>query len=58
MKDTKQKESRRNQEMSIIDNRMLWRQFGAAIEMLHSALADCPDELWEARYPLRIFKSR
>ncbi len=41
--------------MSIIDNRMLWRQFGAAIEMLHDALADCPDELWEARRPLRIF---
>ncbi len=35
--------------MSIIDNQMLWRQFGAAIEMLHDALADCPDELWEAR---------
>lgn len=35
--------------MSIIDNQMLWRQFGAAIEMLHDALADCPDGLWEAR---------
>lgn len=35
--------------MSIIDNGMLWRQFGAAIDMLRDALRDCPDELWEAR---------
>ena len=35
--------------MPIIDNQMLWRQFGAAIQMLHDALDDCPDELWEAR---------
>ena len=33
--------------MSIIDNAMLWRQFGAAIDMLAGALRDCPDELWE-----------
>jgi hypothetical protein len=32
-----------------IDNDMLWRQFGAAIDMLHDALRDCPDELWEER---------
>lgn len=33
--------------MAIIDNGMLWRQFGAAIDMLNDALRDCPDELWE-----------
>ena len=33
--------------MTIIDNGMLWRQFGAAIDMFGSALRDCPDELWE-----------
>ena len=33
--------------MTIIDNEMLWRQFGAAIDMLGDALRDCPDELWE-----------
>jgi hypothetical protein len=33
--------------MKIIDNEMLWRQFGAAIDMLSDALRDCPDELWE-----------
>lgn len=35
--------------MAIIDNEMLWRQFGAAIDTLHNALRDCPDELWEKR---------
>ena len=35
--------------MTIIDNTMLWRQFGAAIDTLGDALRDCPDELWEAR---------
>jgi hypothetical protein len=35
--------------MTIIDNEMLWRQFGAAIDMLSGALHDCPDELWEER---------
>ena len=33
--------------VTIIDNEMLWRQFGAAIHMFGSALRDCPDELWE-----------
>jgi hypothetical protein len=33
--------------MNIIDNEMLWRQFGAAIDMLGDALRDCPDNLWE-----------
>ena len=33
--------------MAIIDNQMLWRQFGAAIDMVSDALRDCPDELWE-----------
>jgi hypothetical protein len=27
----------------------LWRQFGAAIDMLESALRACPEELWSAR---------
>jgi hypothetical protein len=27
---------------------VLWRQFGAAIDMLDDALRDCPDELWTA----------
>ena len=35
--------------MTIIDNDMLWRQFGATIDMLGEALRDCPDELWEKR---------
>jgi hypothetical protein len=35
--------------MTIIDQAMLWRQFGASIEMLGEALRDCPDELWEKR---------
>lgn len=34
---------------AIIDQEMLWRQFGAAIDMLADALRDCPDELWEKR---------
>jgi hypothetical protein len=33
--------------MTIIDNEMLWRQFGAAIDTLAGALRDCPDALWE-----------
>ena len=35
--------------MTIIDREMLWRQFGAAIDMLGDALRDCPDALWEKR---------
>jgi hypothetical protein len=35
--------------MAIIDNEMLWHQFGAAIDMLSDTLRDCPDELWEKR---------
>lgn len=31
----------------MIDKGMLWRQFGAAIDMLGDALSGCPDELWE-----------
>ena len=27
---------------------IVWRQFGAAIDMLGNAMRDCPDELWEA----------
>jgi hypothetical protein len=33
--------------MTLIDREMLWRQFGAAIDMLTAALRDCPDELWQ-----------
>lgn len=33
--------------MAMIDREMLWRQFGAAIDMLGDAMRDCPDELWE-----------
>jgi hypothetical protein len=33
--------------MTIIDNEMLWRQFGIAIDEFGNALRDCPDELWE-----------
>ena len=35
--------------MTIIDQEMLWRQFGAAIDMLGDPLRDCPDEEWEKR---------
>ncbi len=35
--------------MANIDNGMLWRQFGAAIDMFGEALQDCPEELWEER---------
>ena len=35
--------------MTMIDNEMLWRQFGKAIDMLGEALRDCPDELWEKK---------
>jgi hypothetical protein len=35
--------------MTMIDNEMLWRQFGGAIDMLNEALRDSPDELWEKR---------
>jgi hypothetical protein len=35
--------------MTIIDNEMLWHQFGAAIDDFHNVLRDCPDELWERR---------
>ena len=30
-------------------NTALWRQFGAAIDMLENALVACPDSLWSAR---------
>lgn len=33
----------------MIDNEMLWRQFGAAIDDFGNALRDCPDELWERK---------
>jgi len=34
--------------MTILDNEMLWRQFGAAIEMLGDALRDCA-RAWDSR---------
>lgn len=33
--------------MTIIDGARLWRQFGAAIDMVGDALRDCPDALWD-----------
>lgn len=33
--------------MIVLENELLWRQFGAAIDMLDEALHECPDELWE-----------
>ena len=33
--------------MAILENEILWKQFGAAIDMLGDALHECPDELWE-----------
>ncbi|HZU85901.1 MAG TPA: DinB family protein, partial [Anaerolineaceae bacterium] len=35
--------------MTIIDNEMLWRQFGISINELEKALRDCPDDLWEVK---------
>ncbi len=32
--------------MDTIDKEILWRQFGATIDMFGSALKDCPDSLW------------
>jgi hypothetical protein len=33
--------------MNIVSQEMLARQFGVAIDSLHNALRNCPDELWE-----------
>lgn len=33
---------------AVLDSEMVWRQFGAAIDMLENALRDCPDDLWDA----------
>ena len=35
--------------MTIMDQAMIWRQFGAAIDDFGNAIRDCPDELWEKR---------
>lgn len=35
--------------MDVIDREILWRQFGAAIDMFGATLRDCPDELWDKR---------
>ena len=33
--------------METVWNTSVWRQFGAAIDMLENALRSCPDALWE-----------
>ena len=35
--------------MTIINNEMLWHQFGAAIDMLDDAIKNCPIALWETQ---------
>jgi uncharacterized damage-inducible protein DinB len=35
--------------MTLIDNRMLWRQFEKSMDSFGDALRTCPDELWEKR---------
>jgi len=35
--------------MDMTWNAGIWRQFGAAIDMLDNALRACPDELWQER---------
>lgn len=35
--------------METMWREILWRQFGAAIDMLENAIRACPDELWRAR---------
>lgn len=30
-------------------NKIIWHQFGAAIDMLDNAIQACPDDLWQAR---------
>jgi len=35
--------------MDVMWRAIIWRQFGAAIDMLENALRACPDELWSAR---------
>ena len=32
--------------MEVISTTILWRQFGAAIDMLENAMLACPDEVW------------
>lgn len=32
--------------MDAIDKEILWRQFGAALDMFGDTLRDCPDQLW------------
>jgi len=35
--------------MNIAWKNIIWRQFGASIDMLENALLACPDELWGDR---------
>ncbi len=42
-------ETHESLEMDAIWRTILWRQFGATIDMLENALRACPDELWTVR---------
>lgn len=35
--------------MEVMWRNTLWRQFGAAMDMLENSIRACPDELWRAR---------
>ena len=35
--------------MDSVDREILWRQFGAAIDMFGDTLRDCPDDLWDKK---------
>jgi hypothetical protein len=39
----------RDLEVDVTWTTIIWRQFGAALDMLENALRACPDELWSAR---------
>lgn len=41
--------------MDISWNTILWRQFGAAIDMLENAIQACPDELWGKSHDAHSF---
>ncbi|NNF08005.1 MAG: hypothetical protein HKN21_14675 [Candidatus Eisenbacteria bacterium] len=37
--------------MPSMENKSLWLQFGASVDMLENAVRQCPDELWEGTSP-------
>jgi hypothetical protein len=41
--------------MDVTWNESLWRQFGAAIDMLENAVVACPEEVWRSGPPERAF---